>query len=182
MALRPLFAHCGRNVRFNPFDEFSYSTIRIGDDVFIGKGACFAAKKGISIGDKVMFGPNVTIRGGDHNTSVVGRFMADVHEKRIEDDAPVVIEDDVWIGTGAIILKGVTVGRGAIIAAGAVVTHKVPRYAIAVGVPARVRGFRWTVQEIVEHEKALYPAANRLSEDVLRKERGLTLGSVTLGH
>jgi acetyltransferase-like isoleucine patch superfamily enzyme len=169
--LRPLFAGCGRSVRFHPFDEFSYSTIRIGSDVFIGKGACFTARKGITIGDKVMFGPNVTIRGGDHNTAVLGKYMADVHDKRSEDDMPVLIEDDVWVGTGVIILKGVTIGRGAIIGAGAVVTRSVPPYAIAVGVPARVIGFRWSVEEILKHEVVLYPPPSRLGGKDLRSVR-----------
>lgn len=167
LLIRPLFAQCGRNVRFNPFDDFSYATISIGNDVFIGAGACFAAKRGITIGSKVMFGPNVIIRGGDHNTSNVGRFMFDVHEKRPEDDQPVVIEDDVWIGAGAIILKGVTVGRGAIISAGAVVTKNVEPYSIVGGVPARIIRYRWTIDEIRKHEINIYPSETRLSENIL---------------
>ena len=138
LLIRPLFAACGRNVSFNPFDNFSYSTIRIGSDVYIAAGARFSARRGIRIGSKVMFGPNVIIRGGNHNTTVLGRYMFDVHEKRIEDDQPVTIEDDVWVGAGAIILMGVTIGRGAIIGAGAVVNHDVAPYSVVAGVPARV--------------------------------------------
>jgi len=51
--------------------------------------------------------------------------------------APIVIEDDAWIGAGAIILPGITIGRGAVVGAGAVVTRDVPPYTIVVGVPAR---------------------------------------------
>ncbi|NUQ39504.1 MAG: hypothetical protein HUU23_17315 [Caldilineales bacterium] len=54
----------------------------------------------------------------------------------------IVIEDDVWLGVGAIVLDGVTIGRGAVIGAGAVVTESIPAYAIAVGAPARVVGHR----------------------------------------
>jgi len=77
-------------------------------------------------------GSNVTIIGGDHNASVVGKFMYDyeVQEKRPEDDQDVIIEDDVWIGTGAIILKGVRLGRGSIVAAGALVRKDVLPYTI----------------------------------------------------
>lgn len=160
--LRPLFGACGRNVSFNPFDRFSYASIRIGDDVYIGSGACFASRKGLAIGSKVMFGPNVTIRSGNHNTSVVGQYMFDVREKREEDDQPIVIEDDTWIGAGVIILRGVSVGRGAIIGAGAVVTRTVPPYAVVAGVPARVLRLRWSREEIMRHEELLYPVHKRL--------------------
>jgi len=136
--LRPLFRTCGKNVRFDGFGYYSFHTISIGNDVFIGQGAHFSASVSeIRIGSKVMFGPNVMIRGGNHNTSVVGAYMADVKMKRPEDDQPVVIEDDVWVGCNATILKGVRVGRGAVIAAGAVVTRSVPPYAIVGGVPAK---------------------------------------------
>ena len=154
--LKPLFLECGKNVSFHPLDKFSYKNIKIGDDVFIGKGACFEAVSRITIGDKVMFGPNVNIRGGNHNTSVVGKFMADVKEKRPEDDLPVVIKNDVWIGTGAIILKGVTIGRGAIVAAGAVCNKDVKPYSVVGGVPAKTIKMRWSEDEIKLHETKLY--------------------------
>ena len=73
LGVRTLFRSCGRNVIFDPFDRFSHGTISIGDDVYIGPGAIFlASESAIVIGRKVMFGPAVTIIGGDHNTSVVG--------------------------------------------------------------------------------------------------------------
>lgn len=167
LLIKPLFAECGNNVKFSPFDEFSYKTIRIGNDVYIGRGACFSAKYGITIGNKVMFAPNVTIRGGNHNTGVVGRFMFDVRNKRAEDDQPIVIEDDVWIGAGAIILKGVTIGRGSVVGAGAVVTKSVTPYSIVAGVPARCHAFRFSRLEVIEHEIALYPPQCRLDEERL---------------
>jgi galactoside O-acetyltransferase len=58
----------------------------------------------------------------------------------VTDDAPIEIEDDVWIGAGAIVLPGVTVGRGAVIGAGAVVTRSVEALSIVAGVPAREIG------------------------------------------
>jgi acetyltransferase-like isoleucine patch superfamily enzyme len=170
--LRPLFRACGRNVRFDAFGYYSYSNITIGDDVFIGDGASFAAARTtITIGNKVMFGPQVMIRGGNHNTSVRGVFMFDVKEKRPEDDQPVVIEEDVWVGARAVLLKGVRIGRGAIVAAGAVVTRPVPPYAVVGGVPAKVLSFRWPVDDILQHEEQLYPPACRLPRVVLEQTR-----------
>jgi len=123
--LKSTFKRCGKNVSFDPGDVYSYQNIEIGDDVFIGPGANLqAGESGIIIGNKVMFGPNVSIMGGDHNFSEIGQFMFDVKVKRPANDQTVVVEDDVWIGAGAIILKGVCLGRGCIVAAGSVVTKK----------------------------------------------------------
>lgn len=150
-----LFQKHGTNVRFFPTkSDFHYKNISIGNDVFIGAGASFIATKSyIKIGNKVMFGPNVTIRGGNHSSHIIGKYMFDYKnsDKLIEDDQPVIIEDDVWIGTGAIILKGVTVGTGSIIAAGAVVVRDVPKYSIVGGVPAAVIRTRWNDDELKEH-------------------------------
>ena len=153
---RSLFHQVGKNFVFSPNDLFSYSTISVGNDVYIGPGAKFSASKSsITIGNKVMFGPNVTIMGGDHNTSVVGSYMYDVNTKLPENDLPVVIEDDVWVGTGAIILKGVTVGTGSIVGAGSLVTKSVPSYSIVGGVPAKVIGSRFTEEELAKHKELI---------------------------
>ena len=169
---RPLFASYGRNFWFDPAGEYSFASIYIGDDVFLGlRPTLTAARSSIRIGNKVMFGPGVAILGGNHRTDLVGRFMADITnaEKRAEDDIGVLIEDDVWVGARATILDGVKIGRGAVVGAGAVVTKNVPPYAIVGGVPARVLRFRWDVETILRHEAALYPPARRLSREQLQE-------------
>lgn len=156
LAYRRLFKKVGRNFCFDPSDLFSYFNISVGNDVYIGAGAKFSASETtISIGNKVMFGPNVTIMGGDHNISVIGKYMYDVKEKLPENDLPVVIEDDVWVGCGVIILKGVTIGHGAVIAAGSVVNKSVASYDIIGGVPAKKIGQRFSTDEVLEHEMLL---------------------------
>lgn len=156
LLLRTLFKKTGNNFIFDPNDLFTYQTICVGNDVYIGPGAKLSASNStITIGNKVMFGPGVTVMGGDHNTSVIGAYMYDVSEKRPEDDQPVVIEDDVWVGAGAIVLKGVTLGEGSIIAAGAVVTRSVPANTIVGGVPAKRLKQRFSDDELLRHRALL---------------------------
>lgn len=173
---KALFNQCGTGVIFYPLhSDFFYRNIKIGDNVYIGPGASFIASiSTITIGNKVMFGPNVTIRGGNHSSHIVGKMMFDYKkvDKLVNDDEPVIIEDDVWIGTGVIILKGVKIGRGAIVAAGAVVTKSVPSYAIVGGVPARILRYRWDKEDIIKHEELLYNFNDRISENQLHDISG----------
>ncbi|WP_199748415.1 acyltransferase [Pedobacter sp. KBW01] len=154
--LKPLFKKYGKNFIFDPNGVYSYRTIQVGDDVFIGPGATLSASEsGIVFGNKIMLGPNVTMMGGDHNVMEIGRYMYDVVEKKPENDIRIVVEDDVWIGSGATVLKGVTLGEGSIVAAGAVVNKDVPPYAIVGGIPAKVLKMRFTEQEIIMHKKRI---------------------------
>ncbi len=107
--------------------------IIIGKDSIIGEGAVLDGRKKLSIGNHVALASEVMVYNSEHNIESLD-FTA------IE--APVKIEDYVFIGPRAIILPGVTVGRGAIVAAGAVVTKDVPPYAVVGGVPAKIIGER----------------------------------------
>jgi acetyltransferase-like isoleucine patch superfamily enzyme len=174
-AYRSQFASCGKNVFFYPTISYiHYKTIEIGNDVYIGPGAMLLSRDSIiKIGNKTMFGPNVSIIGGNHAFHIKGKFMFDyrVADKNPTDDQPVIIESDVWICTECTILKGVIIGRGSIVAAGAIVSKDVPPYAIVGGTPAKVLKFRWSVEEILEHEQMLYKPEERLSIDELTRYR-----------
>lgn len=139
LLLRPCFRRVGRNFRFDPDGHYTFATISVGDDVFVGPGAYLNSPLStISIGDGVMIGPDVMMIGGNHNISEAGVPMCEVHHKRPTDDQPIRVESDVWIGARVTILKNVVIGRGSVIAAGSVVTRDVPPFVIAAGVPARV--------------------------------------------
>jgi maltose O-acetyltransferase len=116
--------------------------LRIGDGVRINYGASLAAHGDVAIGDRVRIGPYVMIVDTDfHDPYVRGRRP---------EPSPVTIEDDVWIGAKASVLKGVRIGRGAIIGVGAVVTRSVPAFAVVAGVPARQVGTLDPARFIVE--------------------------------
>ena len=170
--LQAMLGRCGENVVLGAgIDIFGPEHVFIGSDVNIGKGAWLTAVENapVTIGNHVMFGPDCALICGNHNVRELGRFMCGVTEKRADDDQPIVIEDDVWLGFRTTILKGVTIGRGAITGAGSVVTKNVPPYAIVAGNPSHVLRFRWTNEQIVQHEKQLYPPELRLSHQQLEQ-------------
>lgn len=112
----------------------SKGEFRMGDNSGIGKRCEISVNGGsITIGNHVRIASNVFITNANHDFSETGKPI--MEQGVVTRD--VVIEDDVWIGHGAIILPGVRIGKGAIIAAGAVVTKTVEPLAIVGGNPAR---------------------------------------------
>jgi acetyltransferase-like isoleucine patch superfamily enzyme len=105
---------------------------------FVNVGCVLGA--GVELGRYVMLAPNVGIVGADHRTDVPGMPVIFAGRPQLK---RTVIEDDAWIGYGAIIMQGVRVGRGAIVAAGAIVTKDVPPYEIHAGIPAKKIGERF---------------------------------------
>jgi maltose O-acetyltransferase len=126
--------NCGEKVYIGRYCHLTLETISIGNDVYIGHGCTLSSTNSeITIGNHVMFGPNVSVHGGNHRTDIVGRYMKSIRldEKRSGiDDKNIIIEDDVWIGDGAIILLGVVIGRGSVIGAGSIITKTIPPYSI----------------------------------------------------
>ncbi len=103
--------------------------ISIGDYCTIPHYTFFVAGDSIVIGNNVVFGHGVELYTSDHDPD-------DPYFSRR--DAPITIHDNVWIGSSAIILKGVTVGEGAVVAAGSVVTRDVEAFNIVGGNPAKL--------------------------------------------
>ena len=113
-------------------DASPSALIEVGDGTRIN-GASIHATRSIRIGRNCLIAANVSILDSDgHGVSVAERGL---HNPA---SAPVLIEDDVWIGANAIVLKGVTLGRGSVVAAGSVVTRDVPAMTVVGGNPAKV--------------------------------------------
>jgi len=112
---------------------YNPKNISIGEDSIIGEGAVLDGRDKLSIGNHVDIASQVMIYNSEHDINDP-YFLAK--------NAPVVIEDYVFIGPRAIILPGVKVGKGAIVAASAVVTKDVPPFSVVGGVPAKIIGER----------------------------------------
>ena len=115
---------------FPPFHTDCGKNIHIGKNVFINMGCKFQDQGGIFIDDGVLIGHNVVLATLNHAMSPENRST--MHP------APIHIGKNVWIGSNATVLPGVSIGDGAIVAAGAVVTKDVPENTIVGGVPAQV--------------------------------------------
>lgn len=164
--------------------------VRIPDNLIVSKPDQLIMAEGselsrdtfiLNINSNVIFGrysgagPGLTVIAGNH-ISMVGKYLNQVTEedkKRLDpegkQDRDVIIEEDVWLGSNVTLLTGVHIGRGAIVAAGTVVRVKIPPYAIVAGNPAKVVGFRFTPEQIEEHEKILYEEKERLPREKLDK-------------
>lgn len=172
---KKLLGACGSGVMLKPFSSVfkGLENIYISSDVRIARYAViYSTNAKVHIGPKVDIAPYFKLISGNHRTDVVGHFMFDAdYEKLPENDQDVVIEGDNWIGINVTVLSGVTVGRGSVIASGAVLNKSCPPYSIVGGVPARVLKYRFTIDQALEHEKALYPEDKRLTREQLEKSR-----------
>ena len=126
----------GVNIDIQKYTRFSHFC-ELGNNSGIGEGSRLYGK--VLIGDDVMMGPQCWIYTQNHEFRYLDKPMRQQGPQREE---PVVIGNDVWIGSRVTILPGVHVGNGVIIGAGAVVSKDVPDYAIVGGNPARILKYR----------------------------------------
>jgi acetyltransferase-like isoleucine patch superfamily enzyme len=136
---RSICGSMGKNVNLYEGIRVHYpQNLFIGDNVAMNNGVWINAVGGVHIGDNTIIGPNVVIHSANH---IFDRLDIPI-QKQGHAKKAVVIEEDVWIAASCIILPGVRIGRGSVIGAGSVVTHDIPSYSIATGVPATVNKSR----------------------------------------
>ena len=142
--LQQLFNKIGTNVKIDmPFYCDYGQHISIGNNVIININCTFVDCNKITIGNNVLIASNVQIYTATHPVNVAERlrdnWTADSGKAFFRTYAlPVTIEDNVWIGGGAIILPGVTIGKNSVIGAGSVVVKDIPANSVAVGNPCKV--------------------------------------------
>ena len=106
---------------------------------------------------------------GNHRPTVgIPHFMLPL--SRVNDmETDIIVEEDVWIGAKVTLLAGAHIGRGAVIGASSLVNKEIPPYAVAVGSPTHIVASKFTIEQIIEHEKLLYPENKRFSREFLEQ-------------
>ncbi|MGO8873213.1 MAG: sugar O-acetyltransferase [Acidimicrobiales bacterium] len=115
-----------------PFSCDYGSYLCVGERCFVNFGLVALDAAPITIGDDVQIGPGVQLLAASHPVD------PELRRTKWESAEPVVVEDNVWLGGGVIVLPGVTVGRNTVVGAGAVVTANLPADVVAAGTPARI--------------------------------------------
>ena len=144
--------------------HYTDGTIKIGDNCHISEEVNIDYTGGLTLGAKVIISEGAKIFTHNHevNVSSVGADKGCIK-------TPLVIQDRAWIGSRAMIMPGVTeIGRGAVISANTCIKRKIPPYAIVMGNPAKIVGFKMLPKEIVERERELYPEEQRLPLETLQ--------------
>lgn len=163
------FGHFGKNARIGipadlkkPQNIYLYDHARIGcrSTIMTTGNSKFIMKRESGAAE------GLTVITSNHKQRL-GTFRSGANDDNVYKD--IVVEEDVWIGINVTLLSGAHIGRGAIVGACSVVTKEIPPYAIAVGNPAKVVKFKWSVDEIIEHEKRLYAENERIPRETLEK-------------
>lgn len=174
--LQPMYknrlGYCGKNVTIRNIKGAPSPSLK---RVFLYDNVVMKSFSVISISGKFVMKKNagassgLLVITGNHQRKVGNLFIGDAfsHENDIEQD--VIVEEDAWLGANVTLLSGITVGRGATVGAGAVCLKSVPPYSVVMGNPAKVIGFNFTPEEIIEHEKQIYPVEERIPIEILEK-------------
>lgn len=143
--LKELLGNMGEDIWIEPPVHMAYGkNVHIGNYFYANFNLVIVDDIDVYIGEHVMIAPNVTITPTGHPVD------PELRKPGTQFSIPVRIGNNVWIGSNAVILPGVTIGNNSVIGAGSVVTHDIPENVIAVGNPCRV------LREINERDKEFY--------------------------
>ena len=161
--MKEVFAECGENCYIElPFRaNWGGKHVHFGSGIYANSNLTLVDDGHIYVGDKVMFGPNVTVATANHPID------SPLREKALQYNKDVYIDENVWIGAGVVIVPGVHIGKNTVIGAGSVVTKDIPENVVAVGNPCRL------LRTIGERDKEYFYKNEQIDWDNLYKDCGL---------
>lgn len=132
--MKEVFASCGENsyIELPLHANWGGHHVYMGSDVYANSNLTLVDDGNIYVGDKVMFGPNVTIATANH------LINPELRAKGLQYNKDVYIGENTWIGANTVVVPGVHIGKNTVIGAGSVVTKDIPDHVVAVGNPCRV--------------------------------------------
>ena len=156
--MKEVFAECGEDCFIElPFRaNWGGKNLHFGNRVYANFNLTVVDDGEIFVGDKVMFGPNVTIATANHPIDPSLREDATQYKKSVH------IGENVWVGAGTVIVPGVTIGKNSVIGAGSVVVKDIPENVVAVGNLCRV------LREIGEHDREFFYRNERIDWENLK--------------
>lgn len=163
------FGYCADNVSLTPPLFFSNpKNVYLMGDNGLNSASIYTTNAKFIMKPHSGAAEGLKVSTGNH-AMMLGRFYRSIteDEKPKGLDKDVVVESDVWIGRNVILLSGVTIGRGCTVAAGAVVTKSMPPYTVVAGVPAQPIKLKWTIEQVIQHERMLYSESERLTREAL---------------
>ena len=141
--MKEVFAECGDGnyIELPLHANWGGHNVHFGSGIYANFNLTIVDDGDVYVGDKVMFGPNVTIATANHPVN------AELRSKGYQYNKPVHIGENTWIGAGSVIVPGVTIGKNVVIGAGSIVTKDIPDNVVAVGNPCHI------LREIGEHDR-----------------------------
>ena len=167
---RRSLGYCAKNVIINypirvdnPQNLFLYENTKIRDGIRIIN----SPNEKVIIKKYTAIAPNVMMVTSNHTSTVAIPHII-LGPSHINDkSSDIIIEEECWIGVGARLLPGTHLGRGCIVGGGAIVNKRIPPYAVVVGSPAKIVAVKFSIDQIIEHEEALYCKSERLTREYL---------------
>lgn len=154
--LSKIFNKVGENAWIEPPFQCDYGfNIEIGDNFFSNYNLVILDVGKITIGNNVLFGPNVSLLAATHPLHPVSRATG------LESGSPISIGDNCWLGGNVIVNNGVSIGENCVIGSGSVVTKNIPANSLAYGNPCRV------IREMTEEDRLRYDKDKEFDEEVI---------------
>ena len=153
--MKEVFAECGENCYIElPFRaNWGGHHVHFGSGIYANSNLTVVDDGHIYVGDKVMFGPNVTLATANHPIN------PELRAKGLQYNKDIHIGENSWIGAGVTVVPGVTIGKNTVIGAGSIVTKDIPDHVIAVGNPCRV------LREVGEHDREYFYKDEKINWD-----------------